>query len=144
MYLLCQDMPRVRTCSHVGPSHVAAVLSLPPDRQASLLDRAEHDRWSVRRLREAVVELHRVAGERRGRPRRAPSDRGQQEVRTAIQALERAEAELSTAEPGASLLVRVRQALALLTGGELPAGTGAESRRPHSHHRALGSSRRVA
>jgi len=123
VYLLCEDLPRVRTFGHVGPSHVAAVLSLPPERRAGLLERAEGERWSVRRLREEVVELHRVAGERRGRPRRVLGDRAQQEIRTAALALERARTELEATQSAAALLSRVRRALAVLTGDDLPAGT---------------------
>ncbi len=118
VYLLCEEMPRVRTLGHVGPSHVAAVLSLPPERRAVMLERTERERWSVRRLREEVVELHRAAGERRGRPRRGSGDQGYPEVRAAVLALERARTQLEAAQPAAALLTRVRQALAVLTGGE--------------------------
>ncbi len=122
VYLLCEDMPRIRTFGHVGPSHVAAVLSLPADRRAELLERAEGEQWTVRRLREEVVELHRLAGERRGRPRRNSGDPAEQEIRTAVLALNRARTALEATQPKAALLGRVRQALRMLTGDESPAG----------------------
>lgn len=146
VYLLWQDMPRVRACHHVGPSHVAAVLPLAPERQGALLEQAEHERWSVRRLREAVVELRRVGGERRGRPRRDPQDCGQLEVGQAVQALERAAAQLEAAGSDPALLARVRQALSLLLVelGSAPERGAGQAVAARSDHRGLGHRPRVA
>jgi len=42
--------------SHLGPSHVRAVLSLPHERQVALLEAAEAGAWTVERLALAVQE----------------------------------------------------------------------------------------
>ncbi len=61
-------LPCVRTFGHICAGHVASVLGLAVADQASMLERAERERWSVRELRLRVTERRRAGGERRGRP----------------------------------------------------------------------------
>jgi hypothetical protein len=68
VYIASLELPCVRTSGHIGPSHVAAVLGVPADQRNGLLERAEKERLSVRRLREQITSLRRARGERRGRP----------------------------------------------------------------------------
>jgi len=60
--------PHIREFGHISTSHVASVLPLPEHARVELLERAESARWSVRELRQNVVSLRRLEGERRGRP----------------------------------------------------------------------------
>jgi hypothetical protein len=68
VYIASRELPCVRTSGHIGPSHVAAVLALPADQRNGLLEHAEREQLSVRRLRDHIVSLRRSQGERRGRP----------------------------------------------------------------------------
>jgi hypothetical protein len=69
VYVTVSSLPCVQTFEHCGASHVIAVLHLPLDAQASWLQRAECERWSVRDLKAAVLTSRRLEGERRGRPK---------------------------------------------------------------------------
>ena len=68
VYVAVVALPCVRTYGHVCASHVAAVLRLPVAERDHMLELAERERWSVRELRQRVVEHRRSGGERRGRP----------------------------------------------------------------------------
>ena len=68
VYVAVQGTPIVRTFGHVCASHIASVLPLPVIERHQMLERAERERWSVRELRQNVVRLRRIDGERRGRP----------------------------------------------------------------------------
>jgi hypothetical protein len=70
VYVASLGLPCVRTFGHIGASHVAAVLRLPPAQREELLSRAERENLSVRELRRKVVSIRRAEGERRGRPSR--------------------------------------------------------------------------
>lgn len=56
-----------RTSGHLRSSHVAAVAGLPGELQRELLDKAERERWTVRKLRAACTSRRHARGERRGR-----------------------------------------------------------------------------
>jgi len=68
VYVGVLALPSIRKFAHVSTSHVASVLQLPEPAREQLLERAERGRWSVRELRQNVVSLRRIEGERRGRP----------------------------------------------------------------------------
>ena len=68
VYVAVRAMPCVRTFGHITSSHVTAVLRLPADDRESMLREAEHQRWSVRKLREQVTSVRCAEGETRGRP----------------------------------------------------------------------------
>jgi hypothetical protein len=65
---------RVGRCwSHLGPSHLRAVMHVPDALQDDLLRRAEAGGWTVRRLqREADLAVPPARDAGPGRPRRAP------------------------------------------------------------------------
>jgi hypothetical protein len=68
VYVGVLAFPNIRAFGHISTSHVASVLPLPESTRVELLERAELGRWSVRELRQNVVSLRRLEGERRGRP----------------------------------------------------------------------------
>jgi hypothetical protein len=68
VYVGVLAFPNIREFGHISTSHVASVLPLPESTRVELLERAELGRWSVRELRQNVVSLRRLEGERRGRP----------------------------------------------------------------------------
>jgi hypothetical protein len=68
VYVAVLALPCVRTYGHVCASHVAAVLGLPVAERDPMLALAEREHWSVRELRQRVVDHRRSGGERRGRP----------------------------------------------------------------------------
>ena len=68
VYVASLEMPCARTFGHIGGSHIACVLHLPPEDREILLERANLERLSVRELRQLVTSLRRSGGERRGRP----------------------------------------------------------------------------
>jgi hypothetical protein len=51
------------------PSHLRAVIGLAPDTQETLLNRARHERWTVRALEEEISRLRRDDMRPRGRKR---------------------------------------------------------------------------
>jgi hypothetical protein len=73
VYAASLTLPCVRTFGHIGGSHVASVLHLPPSEWEVVLRRAESDHLSVRELRKRVVSMRREAGETRGRPPSVPN-----------------------------------------------------------------------
>ncbi len=130
VYLLQEDLPWIRECEHIGPSHVAAVLPVEFAHQVTLLQRAEGQKWSVRQLRQEVVELRRNAGERRGRPRLDAHEKSRQQIAIAVAALERARAELQGDRHGKPLLKRVEEAIQLLVSGGTSMVAPSDPRRP--------------
>lgn len=64
---LFQRAPHLRRSSFLCATHVHAVLSLPPNDQERLLERAEREGWAPNRLREQAAKQRRGAG---GRPRK--------------------------------------------------------------------------
>ncbi len=70
LYELCTrlDYP-AGSLSHVGVSHLRAVLSAPEHRQAALVSRAEREHWPVSRVEQAVSDCAHSVRARGGRPR---------------------------------------------------------------------------
>jgi hypothetical protein len=62
IYLLAQRRPDVALLKRVGPSHLQEILGVDKDLQDHLLDRAEAEGWSTRRLREEVRGGRRLDG----------------------------------------------------------------------------------
>ena len=87
VYLVCEEAPFVRTCGHIGPSHVAAVLPLSASERLELLRQAETEHLSVRELRRVVVDRRRARGERRGRPALDAGSKASTAARQAVTAL---------------------------------------------------------
>ena len=54
VYELCRRVPSVLTSKVLTLSHVVAVLSVPPEQQAELLEQADNFEWKVRDLHRAV------------------------------------------------------------------------------------------
>ena len=67
IYVASLELPSVQTFGHISASHIACVLALPVEQRRALLERAEHERWSVRELRRRAVRASRLRGEHRGR-----------------------------------------------------------------------------
>lgn len=57
----------VRTCKHLGPSHVRLLLGLPEPLQGKLLRRAERQRWTVAELQQEAASARKPKG-KGGRP----------------------------------------------------------------------------
>ncbi len=75
VYAAVATMPHLRTYEHVASSHIAAVLVLPPEMRRPVLDEAEHSRWSVREVKQRVVELRRAKGRYRSHPNQSEESR---------------------------------------------------------------------
>lgn len=75
VYVAVAAMPSVRTSGHITSSHVAAVLILPPAEREQVLGDADREHWSVRDIKQRIVELRRSGGERRGRPNVSKAER---------------------------------------------------------------------
>lgn len=101
VHVALQALPCVRTSGHITASHVTAVLPLSVPEQRRWLDIAHEETLSVRQLKERIIAGRREAGERRGRPRAAASERAVYGVRSAIRALRRSVRVLVSAELGA-------------------------------------------
>jgi hypothetical protein len=99
VYVAVREMPSVRTFGHIGPSHITAVLGLDEPAREAVLRQADHDRLSVRRLRERVVEARRQVGERRGRPAATPEQRLVARLRGSVRVLEVAVGDLASLPP---------------------------------------------
>jgi hypothetical protein len=134
VYVACDEAPFVRTCRHLGPSHVAAVLPLGQDERVELLRRAEADRLSVRQLRSVVVARRRARGERRGRPAADPGANATAAVEGVLSALRKVhdclEQSTTLAEDEAAELAARLEAIAHLL----------DDTRQLAHERALGAS----
>ncbi len=74
IFVIVESLPCVRTFSHIGSAHVAAVFHLDKDAQRDWLERAERGSWGVRQPRDEVTRHRRESGERRGRPKAARLD----------------------------------------------------------------------
>jgi hypothetical protein len=61
VYVALAEVPRARTFGHVRASHVVTVLSLEGAERKRLLEIAELERLSVRKLRQRVAELTNTA-----------------------------------------------------------------------------------
>lgn len=90
VYVAVQSLPCVLTSGHITASHVAAVTFMEVEQQRTWLERAEREHWSVRQLKEHVRARRQEDGERRGRPRVAPTQKVISTVRGAVIALRRA------------------------------------------------------
>lgn len=88
-----------QTFGHIGPSHISAVLHLRPDAQLHWLERAQHEAWGVRELKDQVTRQRRETGERRGRPRTAEKAIGVVALRKVVRLLEQAVSALENSEP---------------------------------------------
>jgi hypothetical protein len=64
---MCRALGRTRF-DHLGPSHLRQLLPLDPADQASLIERAEEERWTVRQIQEEVRTIASPARSRRGAP----------------------------------------------------------------------------
>lgn len=82
--------PSVRTYGHIGTSHVAAAATLQADQRADLLRTAEARRWTVRQLKEEIVNWRRLQGDRRGRPPSTGDTKLLTAIVSAVARLERA------------------------------------------------------
>ena len=145
VYVASLGLPCVRTFGHIGASHVAAVLRLPPSQREVVLANAEREKLSVRELRRKVVSLRRAEGERRGRPARDERARVLSLLRSGVLRLQegvnrmRANADWGTSPSAALLnvadtLAELRSELCALAGTEasgirFPALLASEERR---------------
>jgi hypothetical protein len=69
IYVLSQRRPDLLQLKNVSQTHLQEVLGLEPELQDRLLARVEDEKWSVRRLRDEVVENLPTTIRRAGRPR---------------------------------------------------------------------------
>jgi hypothetical protein len=69
IYVLSRRRADLLELKNVSQTHLQEVLNLAPDLQDRLLDRVEQEKWSVRRLREAVTTSLPKTARRPGRPR---------------------------------------------------------------------------
>lgn len=113
VYVAVRGTPSVHAFGHVCASHIASVLPLPGDERHQLLERAERERWSVRYLRQQVVVLRRMEGERRGRPPAPPVFQTLSGLRDGLRQVSDAVSRMETAP---ELNVGVRAALPQLAG----------------------------
>jgi hypothetical protein len=88
---------------------VAAVLNLDAGERERVLREADRARWSVRQLRENVVQMRRAEGERRGRPATNDQLRLLRLLNTSVRLLSDAVAELQSGS-GAAPEVRADMA----------------------------------
>jgi hypothetical protein len=105
VYVAMRAMPNVRTLGHITASHVASVLRLAENQRQAMLEQAEHEHWGVRELRQAVVNLRRAEGERRGRPVEASQVRALSALRASVRTASRV---LVRVERTGSLSARTR------------------------------------
>jgi hypothetical protein len=98
VYVAVLELPRVRTFGHICASHVACVLTLPDSARHEMLERAEQEHWSVRELRQHVIQTRRVQGELRGRPVQSVARRRLSALRALTQQLRVATLEVSGCE----------------------------------------------
>jgi hypothetical protein len=56
VYVAVLEFPCVRTFGHICASHVASVLTLPDPERREMLERAQRNQWSVRELRQKVLQ----------------------------------------------------------------------------------------
>lgn len=88
VYAFVRERPHIpSTLAHLGPSHVAAVLPLAPERSEELLRLADVERLSVRDLKQRAAWHKRQGGERRGRPPSSPAVKALTKVRSGTAAL---------------------------------------------------------
>lgn len=76
-HLLAADLPFVVSATHLTVSHADAVEGLGRSDQARLLQRANHEKWNVRRLRQEksrILKAEIGRGARRGRSTAAASE----------------------------------------------------------------------
>jgi hypothetical protein len=66
IYALCRQLEGYQDWKHIGPGHLQEVLTLSFADQARILDQAERECWTVKRLRGEVAQL-RPRGEGRRR-----------------------------------------------------------------------------
>ncbi len=97
IFVIVESLPCVRTFSHIGSAHVAAVFHLDKDAQRDWLERAERGSWGVRQPRDEVTRHRRESGERRGRPKASWNPHVLSNIRSIIGDLEQAVARLDDA-----------------------------------------------
>lgn len=122
IHLVRLTNPTVQTYGHIGPSHIAATLSLADSERNALLETAERERFSVRQVRLEVIRLQNKAlrgdRNRRGRPRQAQAERAVTVVRQSQELIEAAVRGLvdgNVGQPlGLSNRTQLRRALAEL------------------------------
>ncbi|HEX9297146.1 MAG TPA: hypothetical protein VF881_14985, partial [Polyangiaceae bacterium] len=90
IFVIVESLPCVRTFSHIGSAHVAAVFHLDKDAQRDWLERAERGSWGVRQPRDEVTRHRRESGERRGRPKASWNPHVLSNIRSIIGDLEQA------------------------------------------------------
>ncbi len=90
VYALVQTLPSSERLGRLEASHFSLVIPLPPEEQEQWLHRACAEHWSVRKLRQELLEARRDQGERRGRPRLSESDRALTQLRSCTRELESA------------------------------------------------------
>ncbi len=112
VYVAVRELPSVRTSGHITASHIACVLRLPLDQRKQILEHAERERLGVRQLREAVVNLRREEGERRGRPVEAAQVRAVSALRACVRSANQALTRVVTSGP---LSARARSEMTHLT-----------------------------
>jgi hypothetical protein len=103
VYVALAAMPHVRTSGHITASHIAAALAIPPEDRQEVIDMAERNKWSVRELKQRVVELRRLGGERRGRPNASEVSRNLVALRVAVRHLAGAVDRICSNSFGASI-----------------------------------------
>ncbi|HEY3235158.1 MAG TPA: hypothetical protein VGJ84_10585 [Polyangiaceae bacterium] len=103
---LCCRFPGVLLSKLMTLSHLVEVLPLEPCQQQLLLERAEQERWSVRRMRDAAAPLVALAPPATGRPR-TPSINKTLSALAAARAFEGAEALLAVDKKTAKALLGI-------------------------------------
>jgi hypothetical protein len=68
-YEICERLGAANRWKHVSSCHVRAVIGLPEEAQARLLDTAERQRWTVVQLENAAGSFRPASSPRGGRPR---------------------------------------------------------------------------
>lgn len=69
IYDLAENLGGVSALKHVGSSHLAAVLGLPPGEQKRLVDGAERDKWTVKQVEVEAAKIREKSRARQGRPK---------------------------------------------------------------------------
>ncbi len=100
VYVAVRELPWAREFQHVSASHITAVLRLSADDREQALKAAEQERWSVRQLREHVVNQRRQQGERRGRPAASAETQFLAALRVGLRTLEQTLVHLQQPETG--------------------------------------------
>lgn len=94
VYVAVVALPCIRTFGHITASHIAATLILTEQERSDVLEHAERECWSVRQIKQYVVEMRRTNGERRGRPTASDDARALTSLKSVLSSLSSAVAQV--------------------------------------------------